>query len=108
MFTAIRATELEERLRSGRPTVLVDVRQPWEHDLAKLPGSVLIPLPELPERAGEIDVPEGALVVAYCHHGVRSHSGAAILDKHGFPNVASLIGGIEAWSLEVDPKTPRY
>jgi len=108
MFTAIRATDLAERLRSGQPTVLVDVRQPWEHELANLPGSVLIPLAELPERVGEIEAPEGALVVAYCHHGVRSQSGAAILDKQGVQNVASLIGGIEAWSLEVDPKTPRY
>lgn len=108
MVTSIRPADLAERLRTGQPTILVDVRQPWEHELAKLPESILIPLAELPERVGEIDAPKDALVVAYCHHGVRSLSGAAILLRHGFRHVASLAGGIEAWSAEVDPKVPRY
>ncbi|HWV38399.1 MAG TPA: rhodanese-like domain-containing protein [Vulgatibacter sp.] len=108
MFIAIRPAELAARLRAGEPTVLVDVRQPWEHELARLPGSVLLPLGELPARAGEIVAPEDALVVAYCHHGVRSQSGAAILLGHGLRHVASLVGGIEAWSAEVDPGIQRY
>ncbi|HEY0840464.1 MAG TPA: rhodanese-like domain-containing protein [Vulgatibacter sp.] len=108
MFSAIRPTELDERLRAGKPTVLLDVRQPWEHEIAKLPGSILIPLSELPERVTELSPPEDALVVAYCHHGVRSLSGAAILASHGIANAATLVGGIDAWSQEVDPRVPRY
>ena len=76
--------------------------------LAALPGSVLVPLDELTERADEIEPPPGALVVAYCHHGVRSLSAAALLDRLGLPGVASLRGGIDAWSREIDPSVPRY
>lgn len=108
MVREITVTELEARLRKGEPTCLVDVRQPWEHELAKLPGSVLVPLGELPARHDEIEPAEGALTVVYCHHGVRSLSGAAFLERLGFAGVVSLAGGIDAWSLEVDPDVPRY
>jgi rhodanese-related sulfurtransferase len=73
-----------------------------------LPDSVLLPLPELPGRLDEVQPPAGALVVVYCHHGIRSRSGAAILEQHGIGPVASLAGGIDAWSLEIDPTVPRY
>lgn len=108
MVRQISVEELRRKLDAGEPVYLVDVRQPWEHDAAALPGSVLVPLPELPERLEELKPPEGALVVAYCHHGVRSLSAAAILESAGFPDVASLAGGIDAWSLRVDPRIPRY
>ncbi len=100
--------ELAAKLAAGEPVYLLDVRQPWEHETAALPGSVLVPLPELPARAGEVLPPEGALVVVYCHHGIRSRSGAAFLARCGFAAVASLAGGIDAWSAEVDPSVPRY
>jgi rhodanese-related sulfurtransferase len=58
--------------------------------------------------AKEIRPPDDALLVVYCHHGIRSLSGAAILEQHGFANVVSLAGGIDAWSLHIDPKVPRY
>jgi adenylyltransferase/sulfurtransferase len=99
---------LARKLSDQEPVLLVDVRQPWEHELVALPGSVLIPLGELEERAGELTQAEGALVVAYCHHGVRSLSAAAILEAHGLRGVASLAGGIDRWSLEVDPSLQRY
>ena len=95
-------------LQAGEPVYLVDVRQPWEHETARLADHVLIPLDELHERLDEIKAPDGALVVAYCHHGVRSLSAAAILEHAGHANVASLAGGIDRWSLEIDPKIPRY
>jgi adenylyltransferase/sulfurtransferase len=104
----IRVQELAARMKQGEPIFLLDVRQPWEHDLAALPGSTLIPLSELPGRAEEVQPAEGALVVVYCHHGIRSLSGAAILGRLGFPRVASLAGGIDAWSLLVDPAVARY
>lgn len=108
MVQQISVSELAQKLRAGEPVYLVDVRQAWEHETAALPGSVLIPLNELQERADEIAPPKGTLVVAYCHHGVRSLSAAALLEQAGHETVASLRGGIEAWSLEIDPRMPRY
>jgi rhodanese-related sulfurtransferase len=107
MIAQIHPTELKRMLNAGAPVLLLDVRQPEEHAICALPGSVLIPLGELPSRAQEVE-PGEALVVVYCHHGVRSLSGAAILGAAGLPNVASLAGGIDAWSALVDPAVPRY
>jgi adenylyltransferase/sulfurtransferase len=108
MVRQITVEELSARMAAGERLVLLDVRQPWEHETAALPGSVLIPLDELTSRADELEVPEGAAVVAYCHHGVRSLSAAAILERLGHPGVMSLRGGIDAWSLRVDPTISRY
>src|SRR5687767_4443296 len=99
MVQQITPNELSERLAAGEPVYLIDVRQPWEHELAALPGSVLVPLGELVPRREEIVPPEGATVVVYCHHGIRSLSGAALLEQMGFQQVVSLAGGIDAWSL---------
>jgi adenylyltransferase/sulfurtransferase len=99
---------LSARLQAGAPTYLLDVREPWEHETASLPGSVLIPLRELAARAAEIGPPAGALVVVYCHHGVRSLHAAAFLERLGQAEVASLAGGIDAWSLLIDATVPRY
>ncbi len=92
----------------GESIYLVDVRQPWEHELARLPDDILVPLDELAERADEITPPAGALVVAYCHHGIRSLNAVAILHELGHTNAASLAGGIDAWSQLVDPSVARY
>jgi rhodanese-related sulfurtransferase len=100
--------ELARMMAAGEPVFLVDVRQPWEHETAVLPGSVLIPLPELEERWTEARSPSPALIVAYCHHGVRSLDAATFLEAKGLGPVASLAGGIDMWSLRVDPKIPRY
>lgn len=108
MFERIDPWQLARALAAREPLLLLDVRQPWEHERARLPGSLLIPLDELPERLDEIRPPEGARVVAYCHHGVRSLSAAALLAQHGFARVASLDGGLEAWSCTIDPQVPRY
>ena len=105
MIQQIRAQELKRRLDAAEPTLVVDVRQPWEHEVAAIPGSVLVPLDELQARLEEVAPSPGALVVVYCHHGMRSLSGAALLAQHG---AVSLLGGIDAWSLQVDPSVPRY
>lgn len=107
MVPQIQPTDLKHLLNSGETVVLLDVRQPEEHAFCSLPGSMLIPLGELPARVGELTVTD-SLVVVYCHHGIRSLSGAAILAQFGFPNVASLTGGIDRWSEVVDPSVPRY
>ena len=100
--------DVQALLTAGSPLVLLDVREPNEHAFCHLPGSVLIPLGDLPTRFEELDVPEGALVVVYCHHGIRSLRGAGFLQHVGMANVASMAGGIEAWSLTVDAGVPRY
>ena len=108
MPVEITPRELAHQIENGHSLRLIDVRQPWENALAKLPGSVLIPLNELPARAKEIPAEPDILIVVYCHHGVRSLSGAAYLLRLGHVNVRSLAGGIDAWSCDVDPSLPRY
>lgn len=108
MVRQIGVRELSQRIDAGERFYLLDVRKPWEHETAALPGSVLIPLDELVERADEIDASDGVTIVAYCHHGVRSLSAAALLMRAGREDVVSLRGGIDAWSREVDPTVPRY
>jgi rhodanese-related sulfurtransferase len=104
----ITTRELEEKLRQGHRLWLLDVRQQWEHELARLPDHAIIPLHELPARLDEVQPPEGAQIVCYCHHGVRSLSAAAILRQAGFADALSLAGGIDLWSRLVDPAVPRY
>ncbi|PTL77546.1 rhodanese-like domain-containing protein [Vitiosangium sp. GDMCC 1.1324] len=90
----------------ARP-MLLDVRFPEENAYVALPGSVLIPLPELDERADELEAFRGRPVVVYCHHGVRSLDGTAYLRSRGLDAV-SLRGGIDLYSRAVDPSLPRY
>jgi rhodanese-related sulfurtransferase len=104
----ITVQDLAERLRRGESPYLLDVRQKWEHDLARLPGSKLLPLDELAERTAEIEAKKDELVVCYCHHGVRSLHAALVLGAAGFADAVSLRGGIDAWSQLVDPGVPRY
>ena len=107
MIAQIDVGELQARLAANEPLVLLDVREPWEHELCHLPGDVLVPLGELDERLDEVPRTD-ALVVCYCHHGVRSLHAAAYLQGQGWPQVASLAGGIDAWSRLVDPSLRRY
>jgi rhodanese-related sulfurtransferase len=100
--------ELARHLENGRPVQMIDVRQPWEHEVARLAGSVLIPLNDLPQRLKEVPSDGSAIVVLYCHHGVRSLSAATYLHRLGYIHVLSLAGGIDAWSCEVDPDVARY
>ncbi len=108
MVREIDVHTLAARLASGEAVCLLDVRQPWEHETAALPGSVLVPLDQLPARAAEVAPPAGVPVVVYCHHGIRSRSAAALLERRGLPDVCSLAGGIDAWSVHIDPQVPRY
>jgi len=104
----ISVQDLAHMQQAREPIFLLDVRQPWEHQLVALPGSTLIPLPELARRASEVRPSKSSALVVYCHHGIRSLSGAAVLEQLGFENVASLAGGIDAWAVEVDQTMPRY
>lgn len=108
MVYQINVEDLKTRLDKGESIKLIDVRQAWENETVKLPNSVLIPLNELPQRATEVTQNENELIVVYCHHGVRSLSGAAILEAAGIQNVASLAGGIDRWSIDIDSSLARY
>lgn len=98
--------ELRVRLESGSSFVLLDVREHSEVAIARLPGSVVIPLGELPDRLGELD-PEAELVV-HCKAGGRSAKALQILIEAGFAKACHVQGGINAWSKEVDPSVPLY
>ena len=94
-----------ELLESGADFTLLDVREPWEAEIAALPGSVLIPLGEISDRLGELDASKP--VIAYCHGGVRSMHAAKKLQEAGL-QVRSMAGGIDGWSRTVDTDVPRY
>ncbi len=98
--------ELERRMKSGPPFILLDVREPFEFEMAQIDGANLIPLGELPGRWQELDREKEIFV--FCHSGVRSARAAEFLRSAGFPRVASVAGGIDAWSEEIDPNVPRY
>lgn len=86
--------------------VLLDVREHWEYALCSLPGSVHVPMREIPARLRELD--PSRPIVCICHHGVRSRQAASMLCAHGFHEVFNLSGGIDAWAGQVDRTMARY
>ncbi len=108
MYSQLSPKEVEAWLKSAQPPKLLDVRQPEEHELVSLPGSLLIPLGELYSRAEELEAWKEQDVVVYCHHGIRSLNAIGQLKHLGFSKLHNLAGGIDRWSLEVDRALPRY
>jgi rhodanese-related sulfurtransferase len=105
----VHPAQVKQWLENKEDVALVDVRQIKEWNFCKIDGAILAPLPELDARAqGELQPLKARRVVVYCHHGVRSLRAAAFLRQLGFENVHSLAGGIDAWSVIVDPGVPRY
>jgi sulfur-carrier protein adenylyltransferase/sulfurtransferase len=100
------AQALDAELRAGKRLLLVDVREPFEWGICHIPGSILMPLGEVPRRCAELD-PEAA-VVTVCHTGVRSLDAARFLRSRGVPHARSLRGGVAAWAEQVDPSMARY
>jgi sulfur-carrier protein adenylyltransferase/sulfurtransferase len=98
--------DLKKRLDRGDRPFLLDVREPFEHQIAALAGSVLIPMGELASRQQEID-PDDEIIV-YCHHGIRSANVTSFLRHHGFTRARNLQGGIDRWAIQVDPSMTRY
>jgi adenylyltransferase/sulfurtransferase len=92
----------------GERFLLLDVREPSERERAHIAGAQLLPLARLDSELGALSDWKDATVVVHCHKGVRSARAARALAERGFTDVWSLAGGIEAWSLTVDPGVPRY
>ncbi len=102
----ITPADASQRLAAGWTPVLLDVREEWEWQRARLEGATLLPMSALASRRGELDARGEYLV--YCHHGVRSAAVTAWLREQGFSRVTNLAGGIDRWSQEVDARVPRY
>jgi molybdopterin/thiamine biosynthesis adenylyltransferase/rhodanese-related sulfurtransferase len=102
----IEPAEVKQKIDRGDNFVLIDVREPHEYQICRIPTSRLIPLGELPKRVGELD-PE-AEIVAHCKSGIRSGKAVDFLKQAGFRNVRNMKGGILAWSDKVDPSVPKY
>lgn len=99
-------SELEQRRKSGELWRILDVREPWEIEIARVADAVAIPMRELPARLDELDT--ASPVAVLCHSGVRSARVADWLADNGFAPVANVEGGIDAWSTEIDATIPRY
>ncbi len=102
------AAEVDAMRRGGEEFLLLDVREPAEYETARIEGSLLIPLGEIEARIGELEAWRDRLVVVHCHHGGRSAQACELLKAQGFEHLENLAGGIEAWSVTVDPGVPRY
>ena len=103
----INPEEVKSKLDQREPFLLIDVREPWEFETAKIAGATLMPMGEVPTRAHQELDPEQHIVVM-CHHGVRSLNVTAWLRQQGFEKAQSMRGGIDAWSRSVDATVPLY
>lgn len=102
------AEQVKRMLDAGEDFLLLDVREPEEVSTASLEGATVIPMGDIPARLYELREHEDRLIVTFCHAGVRSMNVAHYLIQQGFEEVASMRGGIDAWSLQIDPNVPRY
>lgn len=102
----ITPTEVQAKLARAEKFVFVDVREPWEYDTARIQGSTLIPLRTIPANLPSLQ--QVGEIVLFCHHGMRSLDATAWLRSQGVKSARSMSGGIDRWSVEVDPKVPRY
>lgn len=100
-------TEVQARIDAGEPLRLIDVREPGEHAVCRIEGATLIPMRSIPMHLQQLD-DDGPALVIFCHHGVRSLSVVDWLRRQGVENCQSMAGGIDLWSLTVDPAVPRY
>jgi rhodanese-related sulfurtransferase len=102
----ITPAEVKQRLDRGEKVVLIDVREPWEFNICRIEGAKLIPMGTVPANLQALDSDDE--IVVYCHRGMRSLDVAVWLRGQGVAQAKSLAGGIERWSLEIDPNVPRY
>ena len=98
--------EVKKRLDAGQKIRMVDVREPFEHQQARINGAELIPMRSVPQSLESLRALE--TLVVFCHHGIRSLQVVDWLRRQGLEDCASMAGGIDRWSREVDPSVPRY
>jgi sulfur-carrier protein adenylyltransferase/sulfurtransferase len=103
---AMSARELKQKMDAREAFELIDVREPFEYEIARIDGSKLIPLGEIAERTDELQ--RELTIVVHCHSGGRSAEAVRLLQQRGFTNVYNLVGGIDAWSDEIDSSVPKY
>ena len=106
MGFTITGQELKQKLDRGERLTLIDVREPWEYNIAKIEGAQLIPLGSLGTEYKKLD--PNAEIVILCHMGMRSMDATQFLLQQGYTNVKNLTGGINAWSMQIDPSVPKY
>ena len=106
MSFTITVQELKRKLDLGEKLTLIDVREPWEYNIAKIEGAQLIPLGSLGTEYKKLE--PNAEIVIHCHMGMRSMDATQFLLQQGFKNVKNLTGGINAWSMQIDPSVPKY
>ena len=106
MIEDITPAEYIRRRDSGELWALLDVREAWEIDIARIDQTIDIPMAEIPARVAELDASQP--VAVFCHSGGRSAQVASFLAQSGFDRVANIVGGIDAWSLGIDDSIPRY
>ncbi len=104
-LTAQQLQSLMEAAPAARPRLL-DVREPWEFQLARIDGSELVPMREIPNQVEQLERTHPTVVI--CHHGTRSLQVVAFLERAGFKNLHNLQGGIDAWARQVDTRVPLY
>jgi rhodanese-related sulfurtransferase len=104
----VSVSELKQWLGSAKPPRLIDVREPDEWEACRISGAELIPLSQWPQSALEKLADKEELLLMQCHHGSRSARATAYLLDQGYKNVKNVAGGIDAWSIEIDPSVPRY
>lgn len=102
----ITAKELQQKIQHGEKLFLLDVREPYEYRAARINGSFLLPMAQVPNRLDEL--PKNQPIIVICHHGMRSQRVADYLAHHNFKSIYNLYGGIDAWSQDVDATVPRY
>jgi rhodanese-related sulfurtransferase len=101
------ATELHAYMETAAiKPLLLDVREPWEFDKARIEGSTLVPMRSVPDQLQNLD-PERETVVI-CHHGIRSRMVGRFLESQGFSKVINLRGGVAAWANDIDRQMPTY
>jgi rhodanese-related sulfurtransferase len=99
---------VKQMLDSGEKFMLLDCREPSEIATAHIPGTVHIPMRDIPARIEELEAHKTGRLVVHCHHGGRSMRVTQYLRQQGFDQAQNMAGGIDAWSLEIDPAVPRY
>jgi rhodanese-related sulfurtransferase len=99
---------VSKKLSAGESFLLLDCREEEEHKLVHITAAKLLPMSQLESRVGELAAHKGGEIIVHCHHGGRSLRVAKLLRAQGFAKVASMAGGIDQWSVEIDPKLPRY